>query len=162
MVNLFLGVPASMLQYDFEESLGYWLTTSHHAYFDVFKEYLVPYGITYRQAQILGWLAVRGPLSQAELAGLMMIEPPSLVGTLDRMEALGLLERKSCPTDRRKNLVHALPAADGMWEQIASCGRTVRAQATHGLSEEEVATLRGLLDRVRTNLTTKAAVESMS
>jgi MarR family transcriptional regulator for hemolysin len=151
-----------MLQYDFEDSVGYWLTLAFHSYLDVFKDLLEPYGITYRQAQILGWIAVRGPLSQAELASLMMIEPPSLVGTLDRMEAMGLLERKNCPSDRRKNLVHALPAADGMWEQIASCGRIVRAQATHGLSQEEMATLRDLLDRVRANLTTKAAVESMS
>lgn len=135
---------------------------AYNAYLDVFKESLDPYGITYRQAQILGWLAVRGPLSQAELAGLMMIEPPSLVGTLDRMEAIGLLERKSCPSDRRKNLVHALPAADGMWEQIAACGRTVRAKATQGLSQEEVATLRDLLERVRTNLAPAAVVESIS
>jgi MarR family transcriptional regulator for hemolysin len=151
-----------MLQYDFEESVGYWLTMAYHSYLDVFKDYLLPYGITYRQAQILGWLAIRGPLSQSELASQMMIEPPSLVGTLDRMEAMGLLERKNCPTDRRKNLVHPLPAADGIWEQIASCGRAVRVQATQGLSQEELATLRDLLDRVRTNLTSKATVESMS
>lgn len=151
-----------MLQYDYQESVGYWITMAYNAYLDVFKESLDPYGITYRQAQILGWLAVRGPLSQAELAGLMMIEPPSLVGTLDRMEAIGLLERKSCPSDRRKNLVHALPAADGMWGQIAACGRTVRAKATQGLSPEEVATLRDLLERVRTNLAPAAVVESMS
>lgn len=151
-----------MLQYDYQESVGYWITMAYNAYLDVFKESLDPYGITYRQAQILGWLAVRGPLSQAELAGLMMIEPPSLVGTLDRMEAIGLLERKSCPSDRRKNLVHALPAADGMWEQIAACGRTVRAKATQGLSQEEVATLRDLLERVRTNLAPAAVVESIS
>lgn len=151
-----------MLKYDYEESVGYWLTMAFYSYLDVFKDLLVPYGITYRQAQIIGWIAVRGPLSQAELASLMMIEPPSLVGTLDRMEAMGLLERKSCPSDRRKNLVHVLPAADGMWEQIAACGRAVRAQATEGLSEEEVATLRDLLDRVRTNLTTKAVAESIA
>ena len=148
-----------MLQYDFEESIGYWLTLAHHAYMDVLKNRLAPQGITYRQAEILGWLALEGPLSQAELASRMLIEPPSLVGTLDRMEVSGLLVRKICPEDRRKNQIHLLPAAEGMWEQIAHCARQVRAQAIEGLTEKEVATLKTLLKKVRNNFVVLEPVE---
>ena len=95
-----------MLKYDFEESLGYWLTMTHHAYMRAFNEELAPQGITYRQAQVLAWLALEGPLAQSDLASRMLIEPPSLVGTLDRMEASGLLQRRPCPCDGRKKLVH--------------------------------------------------------
>ncbi len=151
-----------MLKYDFEESVGYWLTLAHHAYADALKDQLAPYEITFRQAQILGWLAVRGPLSQAELASNMMIEPPSLVGTLDRMQTHGLIERKSCPNDRRKNLIHPLPASDEMWVKIAACGRLVRTQATEGMTDQEIATLHRLLNKVSSNFATLETVESNS
>lgn len=148
-----------MLQYDFEESLGYWLTMTHHAYMRAFNEEIAPQGITYRQAQVLAWLALEGPLSQADLASRMLIEPPSLVGTLDRMEESGLLERRCCPGDGRKKLVHTLPAADEIWEQIVASGRRIRAMASAGLSDRELATLKRLLGKVRENVTSKTPVK---
>jgi MarR family transcriptional regulator, transcriptional regulator for hemolysin len=149
-----------VLKYDFEESVGYWLCSAQHSFMVALRDKLAPHNITYRQTEILGWLALEGPLSQADLANRMMIEPPSLVGTLDRMEASGLLVRKSCPDDRRKNLVQPLPAAERVWEQIASCAREVRAQATQGFTEEETAILKKLLSRLRDNFAVLEPVES--
>lgn len=141
-----------MLNYDFEESVGFWLATAHQAYMRSFQQQLAPHGLTFRQAQVLGWLAARGPLSQRELAEQMLIEPPNLVGVLDRMEQAGLVERRPCDTDARKKLVHPLPPAKKEWRKIADCGRRVRAQATAGLSRSEQARLKELLGRVRMNL----------
>lgn len=148
-----------MLQYDFEESLGYWLTMTHHAYMRAFNEEIAPHGITFRQAQVLGWLALEGPMSQADLASRMLIEPPSLVGTLDRMEASGLLERRACPDDGRKKLVHPLPEADKLWSQMIASGRRIRRRASAGLSDRELATLKRLLNKVRKNVTTPMQVK---
>src|SRR5688572_9141763 len=75
---------STMLDYDFPSSIGYWLITTHQGYLRAFNEKLAPEGITYRQAQVLGWLAAEGPLTQTELAARMLIEPPTLVGILDR------------------------------------------------------------------------------
>lgn len=124
------------------------------------RDQLAPSGITYRQAEVLAWLALEGPLSQSELASRMMIEPPSLVGTLDRMAAHGLLERRACAEDRRKNLVHPLPAAEPMWEKIASCARDIRSQAVKGFTDAEITTLKDLLGRVRGNFEIFEPVES--
>ena len=65
----------------------------------------------------------------------MMVEPPTLVGILDRMERDGWITRNSCPSDRRKKLIRATTAAEPVWEKIAEGGRRVRARATDGLSE---------------------------
>lgn len=140
-----------MLQYDFEESIGYWLTLSHQAYMRALQQSLAPQGITFRQAQVLGWLAAEGPLSQRELADRMLIEPPNLVGVLDRMEAAGLLERQACSDDRRKNLIHPLPAAESLWQKIASSAREIREQASSGMSTKEQSELRRLLSQIRNN-----------
>jgi MarR family transcriptional regulator for hemolysin len=98
-------------------------------------------------------LALDGPLSQSELAARMLIEPPSLVGILDRAEEAGLIERRPCPDDRRRKLVHPLPASEKVWKRIVQCGRELRRQAVEGLSAEEVKMLRYLLAKVRENVT---------
>ncbi|MBX3432763.1 MAG: MarR family transcriptional regulator [Pirellulales bacterium] len=141
-----------MLDYDFENSLGFWLVGAHHAYMRAFHERLGPHGITFRQAQVLGWLALEGPLPQAELAARMMIEPASLVGVLNRMERDGWIERRECCHDGRKKLVTLLPAACRVWETIAEVGREMRRRASAGLSPAELATLRELLGRVERNV----------
>jgi MarR family transcriptional regulator for hemolysin len=82
----------------------------------------------------------------------MMVEPPTLVGILDRMERDGLIARHNCPTDRRKNLIRASEAAKPVWEKIVQCALRVREQATAGLSERQLATLKKLLRRVDKNL----------
>ncbi|QDU57176.1 MarR family winged helix-turn-helix transcriptional regulator [Aeoliella mucimassa] len=146
-----------MLQYDFENSLGYWLTTTHQSYMRLFNERLAPHGITFRQAQLLGWLAIDGPMSQTELAARMLVEPPSLVGILDRAEQAKLIERRPCPNDRRVKQIHALPSAKKTWKQIAEVGREIRKQAMEGLTENEIRTLQRLLVKVRENVSPQTA-----
>ena len=82
-----------MLEYDFENSVGFWICQASHALQRAFNEELAPQGVTYRQAQVLGCLALEGKLSQTDLAERMRIEPPTLVGILDRMEQGGWIRR---------------------------------------------------------------------
>lgn len=116
------------------------------------QDQLAPQGITFRQAQVLAWIVLKGPQSQAELASRMSIEPPSLVGTLDRMEAGGLIERRPCSSDRRKKLVHLLEASEAIWERVADVARKIRNVASRGLNEQEVAELKRLLKKITDNV----------
>jgi MarR family transcriptional regulator, transcriptional regulator for hemolysin len=141
-----------VLNYDFEQSIGYWLTMTTQAYHRAVSEELVPHGVTYRQSMVLGWLALEGELSQTELAAKMMVEPPTLVGIIDRMERDGWISRHNCPSDRRKNLIRANAAAEPVWEKIVECARRVRARVTEGLTERQLETLKKLLGRVNENL----------
>jgi MarR family transcriptional regulator for hemolysin len=115
-------------------------------------EELAPHGITYRQSLVLGWLALEGELSQSELASKMMIEPPTLVGILDRMERDGWIARHDCPSDRRKKIVRAVPAAEPVWDKIVQCALRVRRRATDGLTDRQMATLKKLLRKIHHNL----------
>jgi len=146
-----------VLVYDFDESVGYWLTLATQAFHRAVSDEVAPHGITYRQSMVLAWLALEGELSQAELATKMMVEPPTLVGILDRMERDGWITRNGCPSDRRKKLIRATGAAEPVWEKIAEGGRRVRARATEGLSDEELETLKQLLSRVNQNLESNAS-----
>lgn len=150
------------MKHDLENSIGYWLTLVTQAYHRAVSDELAPHGITYRQSLVLGWLKVAGELSQTELAAKMMVEPPTLVGILDRMERDGWISRHNCPSDRRKKLIRANPAAEPVWETIMSYALGVRARASEGLSEEQLETLRDLLKHVLSNLETRHAVDNVA
>ena len=150
-----------MLDYDFEESVGFWLLTTSHLYQRTLNEQLAPEGVTFRQCQVLGFLVLYGPLSQTELAERMGIEPPTLVGILDRMQRDGWIRREACPQDRRKNLICPLEAAEPIWSKIVATGRRVRAQATRDLTHEQLETLKQLLSVVRSNLGEKRSADEL-
>jgi MarR family transcriptional regulator for hemolysin len=147
-----------VVQYDFEQSIGYWLSIATQALHRQVSEALAPDGITFRQAQVLGWLALESELPQCELAAKMMIEPPTLVALLDRMEASGWISRHPCSEDRRRKLIGRLPASDPVWERITQSLREVRSRATAGMTEQQAETLRELLSVVHANLTSEKPV----
>jgi MarR family transcriptional regulator for hemolysin len=146
-----------VLNYDFENSVGFWVCQTSHALQRAFNEELAPQGVTFRQAQVLGCLALEGPLSQTDLAERMRIEPPTLVGILDRMERDGWIRRDGDKNDRRRKLVRPMPAAKPVWGKIVAAGKRVRTRATRGMSTSELAQLKKLLAAVQENLREAAA-----
>jgi MarR family transcriptional regulator for hemolysin len=141
-----------VLRHDFEQSIGYWLTLTTQAYHRAVMEELAPQGITYRQSMVLGWLALEGELSQTELAAKLMVEPPTLVGILDRMERDGWIRRSGDKQDRRRKLIFPTPAAGPVWTKIVTAAKRVRARATHGMSAAQLSQLKRLLNQVQKNL----------
>ena len=141
-----------MLEYDFENSVGYWVCQASHALLRAFNEELAPQGVTFRQAQVLGCLALEGRLSQTDLAERMRIEPPTLVGILDRMERDGWIRRDGDKSDRRRKLVEVMPAAKPAWTKIVTVAKRVRSRATRGMTPTQLAQLKKLLAAVQANL----------
>ena len=141
-----------MLEYDFENSVGYWICRASHEFQRVFNEELAPQGVTYRQAQVLGCLALERKLTQTGLAERMGIEPPTLVGILDRMERDGWIRRDGDKADRRRKWVQATAAARPVWHKVVAAAKRVRARATQGMTEPQLAQLKKLLGVVQANL----------
>ena len=149
-----------MQPYDFKESIGYWLTIVTQEYHRALNERLAPYGITHRQSHVIAWLMLDGELTQAELARRMMIEPPTLVRILDRMESLGWIVRHDCPADRRRKLIRLSDSAEPAWEQMVECARQVRQVAGKGLNGDEQYVLKDLLRRISENLNAEKLVQT--
>jgi homoprotocatechuate degradation regulator HpaR len=63
----------------------------------IFKEF----GLTEQQWRVLRVLWDIEEISHSELARLTLISPPSLVGVLDRLRAMDLIERRRSGLDRR-------------------------------------------------------------
>jgi MarR family transcriptional regulator for hemolysin len=141
-----------MLQYDFEESVGYWVAMTSRAFRRALDAELVQAGITFRQWEVLAWIALEGELSQIELAERLGVEAPTLVGILDRMERDGWLDRYACCHDRRKKRIRVTEKAESLWSRMVDCARRVRNQAAQGFTADELAQLKSFCERLRTNL----------
>ena len=149
-----------LLPYDFEDSVGYWICRASRSFERAMNDELAPRGITYRQAQVLWLLVHEGSLSQTDLAERMRIEPPTLVGILDRMEREGWIRRESDDQDRRRKFISPLPKAKPVWSKIIACSDRVRARGNEGLSLEEQQLLKSLLGRILDNLSEESSTDS--
>lgn len=142
-----------VLPYDFQDSVGYLLCVTSSAMQEAINAELARHGITFRQMQVLCWLAHEGEsISQGELATRMCIEPPTLVGILDRMEQHGWITRESCSDDRRKKIVRPA-AAEEVWETMIEAMLRVRRRATSRLTTEQTEMLKDMLRTVHATLT---------
>jgi len=142
-----------VLQYDFENSVAYWVFATAHEMARAMNAELAACGITFRQWEVLVWLSHEGDVSQSELAERMGIEAPTLVGVLDRMERDGWIHRVPSETDRRKNLIRPTEQVLPVWEKMVACAQKIRARATAEMSVEQLGQLRELLRVMRVGLT---------
>jgi DNA-binding MarR family transcriptional regulator len=143
---------ALMLDYDFENSVGYWVFATAHALACAMNDELAAHGITARQWEVLACISHDGELSQSELAERMHIEAPTLVGVLDRMERDGWILRVTDENDRRRKLIRPSERAEEQWGRMVACGLAVRARATQHLDEDALRKLRETLKTMCENM----------
>ena len=97
---------------------------------------------------VLWALEREGPLRQRDLAEHMLLARYSASRLIDRMEAEGLVERRTCPNDGRGQMVHATEAGlalrKAMW---AVYGKAIQKELSV-LTEDEAAQLAALLSKL--------------
>jgi DNA-binding MarR family transcriptional regulator len=104
-------------------------------------------GLTYSQAKALNVLRRNGPAPMRVLAASFRCDASNMTGIVDRLESRGLVRREPSPTDRRvKNVVLSDEGVAAV-EKIRA-GMHATHEALDALSEEERATLQGLLARL--------------
>jgi MarR family transcriptional regulator for hemolysin len=146
------------LEQDFEDSVGYWVHMAARGFERALNEELAPHGVTYRQWQVLAWLALEEELTQSQIAERLRVEAPTLVGILDRMERDGWIRRDPVPGDRRKKVIRPTPRVEPVWRNILACARRVRRRATRGLEPAEIDIVKDVLSRIQRNLKTRRRV----
>ena len=141
-----------MLQFDFEKSVGTWIGLTYQAIRRTLDAELDHQKITFRQWEVLAWLAMCGDLSPGVLAERLGVEAPTLSGILNRMERDGWLDRTNREDDMRCKQLHPTEKAEAIWTQSVECCLRVRARATAGFSEDELSQLKSFCRRIRENL----------
>jgi len=104
------------------------------------------------------WQSPEG-LSQTVLADRAGVESPTLVRTLDLLCDAGLVERRSCPHDRRAKVVVLTPAAMPLIRQLDAVAAELRHELMAELAPDELATALKVLRDLRVRLDGGAPAE---
>lgn len=109
-------------------------------------------GMTRAQWVILSWLERQPDLSQNELAALVEVEPITVGRLIDRLEARGLVERRSDPKDRRVWRLRLKPEAAAVLREIEDYRGELHGLITHGIGEVTLEAMTEGLLKMKANL----------
>jgi MarR family transcriptional regulator for hemolysin len=98
-------------------------------------------------------LKSRPTANQRELAAAVGIQDATLTHHLNGMEADGLLTRRRDPANRRVHLVELTEAGDAAFRRLRTVAQHYDTRLRTGFSDADLDTLRGLLARLRDNVT---------
>ncbi|MDE2580872.1 MAG: MarR family transcriptional regulator [Rhodospirillales bacterium] len=113
--------------------------------------------LTRRQAAVMLHVSRREGVSQAEIAGLLDMEPIALVRMLDKLCEEGLIERRPHGSDRRVRTLWLTEAARPVVERIVQINQKVRAAAFAGFDPAGRDALIDALALIKENLAMELA-----
>ena len=108
-------------------------------------------GLTFAQAHALRLLDPEHPLPMSALAELLVCDASNVTGIADRLEARGLVERRSAGGDRRVKVLALTPAGGEVRARVYDLMSEPPAAIT-ALSEDDQRALRDILRRAAEHL----------
>lgn len=118
------------------------------------------HGITRAQLTILARLSREPDLSQCELATIAEVSPMTIARLIDRLEELGLVERRADPADRRIWRLRLTAKAAPLQHEIDRLRVKLRTVTTRGI---EPAVLRAMglgLRQMKANVLSRRSSEA--
>jgi DNA-binding MarR family transcriptional regulator len=113
---------------------------------------LAPLGLHAGQDALLRCLWQADGQTQADLAGQLGVEAPTVTKMVARLEAAGFVKRKAHPRDRRASQVWLTSQGRQVRANVNRARTRVATRMTAGLSDRQRATLESLLGKVGDNL----------
>jgi DNA-binding MarR family transcriptional regulator len=109
---------------------------------------LARHGLTLPQFDVIATLRFSEGVTQQELAERLLVTKGNVCGVLDRLEALGWVERRPDPQDRRANRLHLTAAGRRKIGQVMPEHDAVMLAVMKGVSDADVKTLRKVLGEI--------------
>ncbi len=136
------------------KQLGVFLNYVHNRFKLFFKESMeaAGYNITAEQFLLLDTLWNEGPLSQQQIADMMLKDKNSVVKLVDSLESRGLVVRRANPDDRRQNIVSTTPECDKMRDEVKDYALDTVNRITNGLTDDEIAVFIKAMDIMAQNM----------
>jgi DNA-binding MarR family transcriptional regulator len=117
-----------------------------------YDQRLAPLGLNLSLASLLAYISDFGPVSQTRAAE-HLDQGRAVTGTqVDKLQALGLVERLPDPDDRRVWRVAITEPGRALADRIADVDAILRGELRDGISRADRQTLAGLLLRLQHNL----------
>lgn len=136
----------------FDDEIGELLFQIHRLYHIRMSALVKALEISPRQIPILKHLYRSGVANQRQLAEKACVSPTAITLMLRKMEAKGLVEKKTDPADRRFFSVSLTEKGKSVVEQLKRLRKSIDGITVIGFTQEEQARLQSLLRTVRQNL----------
>ena len=134
------------------EPIGLLLTRTAKVVSRAFAEALTAAGGSLPTWLVLVSLKGQEHGAQRELAEAVGIEGPTLTHHLNRMEVDGLVTRRRDPDNRRVHRVELTDGGEAAFRRLLQTVAAFDARLRAGFSDRELTELRGLLERLPTNV----------
>ena len=109
-------------------------------------------GLTLARARLLMHLAKAEGTTQSELAELLEIEQPSMVGLIDAMEKKGFVVRRAVEGDRRAKGIFMTDVARREADTILAYANELRQQVMAGIDDKDLEVATRVLKHVARNI----------
>ncbi|KQQ49004.1 MULTISPECIES: MarR family winged helix-turn-helix transcriptional regulator [Rhizobium/Agrobacterium group] len=142
-----------------KESLAFLLNSSTRFLNSVFERRIseAGLGLTPGEARALLTVAAIDGSKQADIAGRIGLEPMTVCTYLDKLESLGLVERRPNPDDRRSKCIFLTDASSDLLIAVRREVDSVIGQATEGCSEADLSRFYEMLKLLQRNLQAAAS-----
>jgi MarR family transcriptional regulator for hemolysin len=134
-----------------DERLGKVLALASKVARERFDQALRASGSSFHTYMVLSHARRYHGVSQRQLAEQLGIEGPTLVRHVDRLAEEGFVRRVRHARDRRVSLVELTPEGQAHLDRITATADALDSELRRLFSDEEVATLYTLLNRIRTH-----------
>jgi DNA-binding MarR family transcriptional regulator len=134
------------------DSLGYLVNRAARLMAAELAERLRPADVGIGQWAVLLPLWAQDGATQAELARVVAIEPPTMVRTVDRMVRDGLVTRRPDPEDGRLSRIWLTPRGRALRNELIPQAVAVNQVIGRRLTAAEASTLRRLLVKLVTDI----------
>lgn len=135
--------------YDINKSIGFLLSKAYQRAWAIMREEIETYDLTPPQFGLLAFLWNQDGMTQIELSEKGQIDRTTVGGLVDRLEKIGLVERRQHPQDRRAYKIHLTDRGKELEGPLTECAGRSLERFTRGLNEQEVNELRRMLEILR-------------
>lgn len=122
-----------------------------------FEQHARGSGLTRSQWQVLAYLERNEGIHQGGLAELLEVEPITLGRIVDRLQEMGLVERRPHSSDRRVWRLHLTPKALPKLVDLGHLGERTRTEALADIPQAEREQLLQTLAQLKSNLASACA-----
>lgn len=145
-------VEAPEFQFAKAESMGYLLRQAYRTFNKVLQAHIAADHVTIGMWNYLRVLWDEDGLTQRELSRRASMLESTLVPALALLERRGLVVRRRDAEDRRRSVVYLTERGQQLKNRVGPLARNTNEIALSGISEEDEATLRRLLQQMTDNL----------
>ena len=135
--------------YDINKSIGFLLSKCYQRVWAIMRNEIESYDLTPPQFGLLAFLWQQDGLTQVELSEKGQIDRTTIGGLIDRLEKIGLVERRQHPQDRRAYKIHLTERGKELEGPLCECADRSVKKFTKNLNAQEVSELRRMLEILR-------------